>query len=862
LKRKAVSRIVLTLVLIGMLTFILDLTPVSAVESPYIMVIPETTVNPTLNLGMNYTVSIYTDCIQTDITAYQFNISYNPSVLKGIEVVNGDLIVGGSAQFINGTFNNIEGSLSLTAGFYFESEVTSGPGILANVTFTVVDYGASVITLGSKTRLFGWDYWFWTEYTIIDAATMPTHIQHGYFCNLAEPVVHDIIVSAVTPRPTVVERGETVNVHVVVGNQGTQTETFDVKAYYNYDPGFPNANIIGTKTISNLASGASISLDFGWNTLDVTEENYTITAIAGPVDSETDTEDNTLQSDEMVKVNIPAFIYIMADGRVNPPSAPVSSVDNITYTLTGDIYKSIVVEKDNIVVDGLGYTAQEAGILLKGRSNITIKNMDMHPGSIYLRHSSNITISGNNITNPYGYGIASEDSPYLTIIGNNITNILSGISLLRSEKSSISGNNVTADIYGIDITDSSHTSVSGNTITGNEFGISIIGFEGVGYSVCGNNIVRGGLGLKLYWVSNSTIHGNNITTEVGMSIENAQNNRIAENNIISSDLGIVLWFSDYNIITGNTITGQRDNPFIGPTGIYLVESSNNSFTENTITGNDYGIIPSWSLNNAFFHNNLLNNTVQADVVAGYVNTWNNGYPSGGNYWSDYAGVDLYNGPHQNETGSDGIGDTPYIIDENNQDNYPLMHPWAPAPPTVVANADVVPDTLNLKSKGEWITCYIELPEDHNVSAIDISTVMLNDTIPVSLLDVPAPEPVPTEIGDYDSDGIPDLMVKFNRTMVSELVLSEDTTYSSVTLTVKGEISGTPFEGTDIVKVLFPGDVDDDGDVDWFDFSLLAEAYGSNVDDVKYNWFADFNEDQNIDWFDFSILAEYYGKTAI
>jgi hypothetical protein len=52
--------------------------------------------------------------------------------------------------------------------------------------------------------------------------------------------------------------------------------------------------------------------------------------------------------------------------------------------------------------------------------------------------------------------------------------------------------------------------------------------------------------------------------------------------------------------------------------------------------------------------------------------WDNGYPSGGNYWSDYTGTDLYSGPYQNETGSDGIGDTSYDIDVNNRDNYPLM----------------------------------------------------------------------------------------------------------------------------------------------------------------------------------------------
>jgi hypothetical protein len=66
----------------------------------------------------------------------------------------------------------------------------------------------------------------------------------------------------------------------------------------------------------------------------------------------------------------------------------------------------------------------------------------------------------------------------------------------------------------------------------------------------------------------------------------------------------------------------------------------------------------------------MNNTNQ--VSTNSVNTWDNGYPSGGNYWSDYNGTDLYSGPGQNITGSDSIGDTPYVINANNRDRYPKV----------------------------------------------------------------------------------------------------------------------------------------------------------------------------------------------
>jgi len=73
-----------------------------------------------------------------------------------------------------------------------------------------------------------------------------------------------------------------------------------------------------------------------------------------------------------------------------------------------------------------------------------------------------------------------------------------------------------------------------------------------------------------------------------------------------------------------------------------------------------------------------------------INIWDDGYPSGGNYWSDYTGVDLKSGPSQDQPGSDGIGDTAYVIDANNQDNYPLIYPYQLALPlTVTATASPV-----------------------------------------------------------------------------------------------------------------------------------------------------------------------------
>ena len=97
-------------------------------------------------------------------------------------------------------------------------------------------------------------------------------------------------------------------------------------------------------------------------------------------------------------------IYIRADGSIDPPDVPISTVDNVTYILTGNIYDSIVVERDNIVVEGASHEVQGTGvglgIYLDGRGGVTIRNATISnfEYGMWLNCSSNNNIAENNIT--------------------------------------------------------------------------------------------------------------------------------------------------------------------------------------------------------------------------------------------------------------------------------------------------------------------------------------------------------------------------------------------------------------------------------------------------------------------------------
>ncbi len=291
-------------------------------------------------------------------------------------------------------------------------------------------------------------------------------------------------------------------------------------------------------------------------------------------------------------------VYIRADGRIDPSDAPVSTSDYVRYTLTDNITSSdygIIIERDDIIVDGNGYTLQgskfRAGFLLSEIDNVTIKNTNVKGfiSGIWLQQSSNNRIFRNNITANKNDGIW-----LMTFCSNN----------------TISENNITA-----------------------------------------NNQT----GIHIYFSSNNVIDRNNVgsTPMEGISVWSSSNNTISRNNITDNGIGV----SFYSFSSNYSSSGNR-----------------------------------------FRHNNFINNTGWQAYNCGPSNAWDNDYPSGGNYWSDYSDKfpsvkDQYRGENQDTPGSDGIWDDPYpigcVIASADLDRYPLVNPRDNVPPIANAGPDQI-----------------------------------------------------------------------------------------------------------------------------------------------------------------------------
>jgi parallel beta-helix repeat protein len=409
-----------------------------------------------------------------------------------------------------------------------------------------------------------------------------------------------------------------------------------------------------------------------------------------------------------VRVLAQNTVYIRADGSVDPETAPISTFDNVTYTLTGNINEQIVIQRNNITLDGAAYTVDGSGVGrgldLNSVQNVIIKNVSIE-GFYYgvqLNFSSQITLTESNITmNAYdGVRIiqSSKSNFSRNIISNNGND---GLKLLSSSSNNIiTENTITLNNDdGIQLSDSPQNKISGNTVSQNN-DVGIYALNSSTTTVIGNTVMNNRLGLEIDSSLSNDVDGNtfNSNTLDGISLSSSPDNMFKENTINNNYDGVYAYQSSRNVFFENEIQGNDEygiwldfssngtlslNNITGnnKVGVYVRYSSGNIISDNTVRNSNGGISLSGSTsnsilgnllannnngltlafsstNNHVYHNNFVNNTQQASSTSAV--TWTNGLE--GNYWSDYSGSDV---------NFDGIGDSPYVIGAGN-DVFPLM----------------------------------------------------------------------------------------------------------------------------------------------------------------------------------------------
>lgn len=177
-----------------------------------------------------------------------------------------------------------------------------------------------------------------------------------------------------------------------------------------------------------------------------------------------------------------------------------------------------------------------------------------------------------------------------------------------------------------------------------------------------DNIIVDGAGYQIESIAIGT------ETTIGVSISFRSNVTITNMQIRGFVNGIHIVKSTNCNLIGDSINENID-------GIRIDNSTRNNIIGNNITSNRHGIHP--FQDNTFYHNNFIGSTDKHVFFdsPNHIDSWDDGYPLGGNYWSNYTGIDEKKGPSQDEAGSDGIGDASHTVDPNNTDRYPLMAPY-------------------------------------------------------------------------------------------------------------------------------------------------------------------------------------------
>jgi parallel beta-helix repeat protein len=402
-----------------------------------------------------------------------------------------------------------------------------------------------------------------------------------------------------------------------------------------------------------------------------------------------DSHMNFIDTSNLVNGKPVYYFYRCKDLVINPENYPeigylgLVECNNVTVenlTMANNQHGILLLSTNNSRVVNNQVANNEYGIELANSYNNTITANDMKSNwaGMDLCWASNTKFRNNsmsgNVYNLYTWGETAQDYVYDMDSSNTVNgkpvyywvNMENAtvpmdagyVGLINCANITVKNLTIT-NVDSLVMFNTRNSHVINNTIANTMFAINI--WDSPGNRFSQNKLTNNTMGMSLGRSPNNIVSQNKITNSAntGILIE-SPNQQILQNQITNNKVGVFLfYYSSPSTVSGNNITNN---------GIGVdIHTSGNTVSGNNVTDNAVGVYfeEGVLLYNRFYHNNFVNNAQQI-ASRGYTQYWDKGAFLGGNYWSDYKGKD---------TNRDGFGDTPYIIDLNNQDNYPLMGPF-------------------------------------------------------------------------------------------------------------------------------------------------------------------------------------------
>ncbi len=351
----------------------------------------------------------------------------------------------------------------------------------------------------------------------------------------------------------------------------------------------------------------------------------------------------------------------------------------------------------NGVIEDSQFHLYFSGITLDSTDNFVVQNITNGGVSrVYVTNSTQVRVSDDYggadiiIKSSDGVWVSHNNLNSIDYIGSQISvsssnnvsvldNLYYSISLGNSSNVTVSGNNLgadccTTDFTGLTIENSDQVTVSSNYFY-SDWGIVVLdsGF----LEISDNHLsFTSKAAIILRSCSDISIQRNQVNTAGGYNggivVESCARINIFENSMSRmDDICCQRAIDLLTVSLSSNVTIVGNNLVNSTTAIGVSDASYIIINGNNVQSNVQGVVLNDTMNVQVFHNNFLNNIIQAIDTNGTNNSWNN-YPNGGNFWSDYTGVDNCSGPDQDMCpGPDGLGDTPYVFNHN-RDYFPLM----------------------------------------------------------------------------------------------------------------------------------------------------------------------------------------------